>query len=120
MQFWDCKAPTAYFLNGVSVSLSSNGTVDFWATDVDRGSFDNCADQSELEFYILDPLSDTPLPTTFEEVIKLPQVITYDCIRVGNQSITVFVVDPEGNYDFATKVSISETKLTIGAVKSLN
>jgi len=65
-------------------------------------SFDNCADQSELEFYIFDPLSDTPLPSTFEEVIKLPQVITYDCIRVGNQSITVFVVDPEGNYDFAT------------------
>ena len=35
-------------------------------------------------------------------MIKLPQVITYDCIRVGTQSITVFVVDPEGNYDFAT------------------
>ncbi len=109
IQFWDCKAPTAYFLNGVALSLASNGTVDFWATDVDRGSFDNCTDQSELEFYILDPLSDTPAPTTFEEVIKLPQVITYDCIRVGNQSITVYVVDTEGNYDFATtSISIQD------------
>ena len=113
MEFWDCKAPTAYFLNGVSLSLSSNGTVEFWATDVDRGSFDNCADQSELEFYILDPLSDTPQPTTYEEVIKLPQVITYDCIRVGNQSITVYVVDPEGNYDFATtSISIQDNAKT--------
>ncbi len=102
MEFWDCKAPTAYFLNGVSLSLASNGTVEFWGSDVDRGSFDNCADQSELEFYILDPLSDTPQPNTYEEVIQLPQAITYDCIRVGNQSITVYVVDPEGNYDFAT------------------
>ncbi len=102
MEFWDCKAPTAYFLNGVSLSLASNGTVEFWGSDVDRGSFDNCADQSELEFYILDPLSDTPQPTIYEDVIKLPQAITYDCIRVGNQAITVYVVDPEGNYDFAT------------------
>jgi len=102
MEFWDCKAPIAYLLNGVAISLTADGTIDFWATDVDRGSFDNCSDQSELKFYIHDPLSDVPAPTTFEEVIELGSVISYDCFRVGNQAITIYVVDEEGNYDFAT------------------
>jgi len=102
MEFWDCKAPIAYLLNGVSISLTADGTIDFWATDVDRGSFDNCSDQSELEFYIYDPLSDVPVPTTFEQVVALGSVISYDCFRVGNQAVTIYVVDEEGNYDFAT------------------
>ena len=89
-------------LNGVALNLTNNGTVAFWASDVDRGSFDNCTSQSNLEFYLLDPNGDIPIPTTFEEVIKLPKVIEFDCIKAGTQAITVFVVDEEGNYDFAT------------------
>ena len=102
IQFWDCRPPVAYLLNGVALNLTNNGTVEFWASDVDRGSFDNCTDQSDLAFYILDPNGGIPAPNTFEEVIKLPQVIVFDCFKVGTQAVTVYVVDEEGNYDFAT------------------
>ncbi len=102
IQFSDCRPPVAYLLNGVALNLTNNGTVEFWASDVDRGSFDNCTDQSELGFYVLDPNGDIPAPNTYEEVIKLPQVIEYDCFKVGMQAVTVYVVDEEGNYDFAT------------------
>jgi len=45
----DKKAPTPYCVS-LSTALMMNGQVELWARDFDRGSFDNCAEQSDLLF----------------------------------------------------------------------
>ncbi len=52
-QITDKKAPTPYCLN-LSTALMSNGQVELWAIDFDRGSFDNCTDSENLLFTFTD------------------------------------------------------------------
>jgi|GEM_PF-1495581 len=45
----DKKAPTPYCVS-ISTALMTNGQVEVWAKDHDRGSFDNCTEQEDLLF----------------------------------------------------------------------
>jgi hypothetical protein len=45
----DKKAPTPYCVS-LSTALMQNGGVELWATDFNRGSFDNCTPQEDLLF----------------------------------------------------------------------
>ena len=96
-EFWDCKKPTPYLLNGVAIELGETGTVDVWAKDLDQGSFDNCTDQDDLELFIGlgEPNAGA---TTLDEVRALDSKITVDCDNVGTQSVSIYVVDEEGNW----------------------
>jgi len=48
-QVADKKAPTPYCLN-LSTAVMSNGQVELWAIDLDKGSFDNCTTSEDLLF----------------------------------------------------------------------
>ena len=100
IKFWDCKKPTPYVLNGVAVELMPTGMVQVWATDLNQNSFDNCTDQSKLDFRIwADFLGEAP--TTRLGVENLGKVITFDCNRVGTNIVYIYVMDEEGNFDYA-------------------
>ena len=96
--FWDCKKPTPYVLNGVAVELGQTGSVQVWATDLDQNSFDNCTDQSLLDFRIwADFLGEAP--TDLAGVQSLGKVIEFDCDRIGTNVVFIYVIDEEGNFD---------------------
>jgi len=111
-KFWDCKKPTPYVLNGIAVDLGETGTIQVWATDLNQNSFDNCTDQDFLDFRIwADFLGEAP--TTDEEVDDLDKVITFDCDRVGTNVIYIYVIDEEGNWDFAQTYAIVQDNMEV-------
>ena len=99
IKFWDCKKPTPYVVNGVGVELGERGSIQVWATDLDQGSFDNCTDQSKLDLRIWhENVGD--VPTDLAGVQALPKVITLGCLEVGTQSVQIYAIDEEGNWDY--------------------
>ena len=112
VKFWDCKKPTPYVLNGIAVDLGETGTIQVWATDLNQNSFDNCTDQSKLEFKIwADFLGDAP--TDDADVAALDKVISFDCDRVGTNVIYIYVIDEEGNWDFAQTYAIIQDNMSV-------
>ncbi len=105
-EFWDCKKPTPYVLNGIAVDLGQDGTVEVWANDLDQGSFDNCTDQADLEMYItIGELTD--IVSTVEEVRALGSNVEFTCNDIGRTNVLIYVVDAEGNWDVVgTYVSV--------------
>jgi len=92
----DNEAPTPYCSNGLIVELTpidtdGDGIYDdaigeTWASDFDAGSFDNCTDQSLLQFSFSQDVTDTG--------------ITLDCSNLFESSVTMWVTDAAGNQDF--------------------
>ncbi len=74
----DKKAPTPYCVS-LSSALMENGGVELWASDFDKGSFDNCCAQEELLF------------TFYEERGAFLDTI----IRVGNTDYLVNASTPQ-------------------------
>ena len=101
VKFWDCKKPTPYVLNGVAVDLGETASVQVWATDLNQNSFDNCTDQSKLDFRIWADFLEGDAPTDGAGVSALSKVLTFDCARVGTNVVYIYVMDEEGNWDFA-------------------
>ena len=90
LYFRDNKAPTPYCHN-VAISVSSEGTVEVWASDFNVGSTDNCTSNDQLKF-------------SFSGTDYIPSK-TFSCDDIENgvdQSIDVeiWVWDNEGNKDF--------------------
>ena len=97
-QFWDCKNPTPYVLNGLAIELMQTGSVQVWASDLDQGSFDNCTTQDKLDIRI--GLGDpTEGPQDLAGVLALGKVVTVDCNNLGTQSVSIYVIDEENNWD---------------------
>ncbi len=121
IKFWDCKKPTPYVLNGVAVELGETGSIQVWATDLDRGSFDNCTDQSFLDLRIYhEDLGDAPAGSGKGDaaeagVTDLPKVITLGCDRVGTQSVQIYAIDEEGNWDYAQTYVIVQDNMGVCA-----
>ena len=98
IKFWDCKKPTPYVLNGVAVELGETGSIQVWAIDLDRGTFDNCTDQSNLDLRIWhEDLGDAPTGTGVGDAVAsgvsdLPEVITLGCDRVGTQAVQIYAI----------------------------
>jgi len=119
IKFWDCKKPTPYLLNGIVLELGETGSIQAWSTDLDRGSFDNCTDQSflDLRIYHAD-LGDAPAGTgigdaTEAGVTDLPKVITFGCNRVGTQAVRIYVIDEEENWDFVETFLIIQDNMNV-------
>jgi hypothetical protein len=100
--FQDCKKPSPYCLHGIAVDLMDNvGRVQIWAKDVERGSADNCTSVDKLEYRIWHA-SLGAAPTELEAVQALPKAITLSCNNLGNQTLNLYVIDEQGNWDYCT------------------
>ena len=91
IKFWDCKKPTPYVLNGTIINLMETGMVQIWATDLNQNSFDNCTDQSNLDFRIWADFYGEE-PTTLLEVFNLDKVLDFDCERVGTNAVRIYIL----------------------------
>lgn len=86
----DCKKPTPYCLNGIAtVLMPTSKSIVLWASDFNAGSFDNCTAKENLNYYFGKKGKDT---------IGFASD-TFDCSRIGNQTLDIWVVDAQGNAD---------------------
>jgi uncharacterized Zn-binding protein involved in type VI secretion len=97
-EFWDCKKPTPYVLNGLAVEIMQTGSIQMWATDLDQGSYDNCTPKDKLDIRIAlgDPNQG---PQDIDGVKALDKVVTLTCDNLGTQSVSIYVIDEENNWD---------------------
>ena len=80
----DCKKPTPYCINGLSVTLEEDTIVTVTAIDFDAGSFDNCP--GTLTFSFSADVNNTTMD--------------FDCFSIGFTVIEIWVTDASGNQDF--------------------
>ncbi len=101
----DCKKPTPYCLNGVAtVIMPSNGQLEIWASDLNKGSYDNCSTPDKLMF-------------TFDNAgLHKSRILTCQDLPTGKTSIisvNMWVIDEAGNRDFcATYIQLEDNGTT--------
>ncbi|MFT4567974.1 MAG: hypothetical protein ACI9FN_002942, partial [Saprospiraceae bacterium] len=101
VEFADTKNPTPVCIQDLSTSaMNTDGTVEIWAEDFDRGSFDNCGDV-KLAF-LVDENGDQTIKV--EEGTFLPS-ITLECDDLtaglgGTVNLEMYAIDNYGNYDY--------------------
>ncbi len=81
----DCEPPTARCLNGLTLGLGEDGTVEFWAKDFNQNTTDNCADCGSGEVFF--SFSESQADTGF----------VFTCDHIGTQSIELFMWDAAEN-----------------------
>ena len=109
--FIDCKQPTAYALHGINISLMATGMVDIWAADLNQNSFDNCTQEQDLRFGLWHPAISGSAPTTAEEVLQLDGNLIFNCSHIGTQEVRLYVIDQDGNWDYATTYIIVQDNI---------
>ncbi|MBC7885312.1 MAG: T9SS type A sorting domain-containing protein, partial [Saprospiraceae bacterium] len=83
----DRKKPTPYCLSDITtVIMPSSGNVTIWAIDFNLGSFDNCPGTLRYS-----------LSSNINEISR-----TYTCSQLGQNTVTLYVWDVAGNFDFCT------------------
>ena len=80
----DCKAPTPYCVNGLSVTLNQDTSVTVHAGDFDAGGFDNC---------------DGNLQYSFSPDVNDDEMV-FDCFSLGFVIVDVYMTDDAGNQSF--------------------
>ncbi|NNF36493.1 MAG: HYR domain-containing protein, partial [Saprospiraceae bacterium] len=86
---FDCKPPTPYCYEGLSTSISGiEGTVTIWASDFDRGSFDECS--GPVDFSIGPDRDSIGITISCEDLNGLDRMVI---------DIPLYVWDTIGNYD---------------------
>lgn len=93
----DEKDPTPYCLGGVTtVIMPSTGTIEIWASDFDRGSFDNCDQDLDFTMRRVDQPNST-----------LRANMTFECLDAGVHEVEIWVTDDFGNDDYCiTKIDV--------------
>ena len=87
----DDKAPTPYCLAEiVTVVMETDGTAEIWASDFNRGSFDNCTDTTDLVFSLSSNTAETSRTFTCDDL---------DSTRT-RIDLEMWVTDNAGNQDF--------------------
>ena len=88
----DCKKPTPYCLSEITtVIMPSSGSIDIWASDFDKGSFDNCPGTLKISFSA--NVNDTKR--------------TFNCDNLGINNLQMWVTDVAGNKEFCSvKINI--------------
>ena len=92
----DCKLPSPYCHDGLSVSLMpidddgdqifDRGMITIWASDFDRGSYHVCGNEVTVSF------SEDPADSSR----------TFTCEDVGINTVQIWAIDEFGNADFCT------------------
>ncbi len=89
----DMKKPTPYCLTEiVTVIMQVSKEVSIWASDFDRGSFDNCTDQDDLKFSFSQNTSDNSRTFTCDQLVDGELV----------ENLEMYVTDDAGNFDYCT------------------
>ena len=98
VSFIDNKAPTPICINGLSIQISQNGTIDIWASDFDSGSsYDNCTARSGLKYSFSSDVNETS--------------IIFDCNQLGTNTIELWVTDEAGNQDYCSTYVIVQDNM---------
>lgn len=93
----DGKKPTPYCKFGLVVELMpTSRMIAVWATDLNDNSFDNCTSKANLTYHISQDV--TPNQTTVPTATSL----TFDCDKIGQQPVAIWVTDEAGNSDYCT------------------
>jgi hypothetical protein len=83
----DRKKPTPYCISDITtVVMPTTGSVTIWASDFNLGSFDNCPGKLRYSF-------SSSVVDSFK---------TFTCSNLGINTITMYVWDVAGNFDFCT------------------
>ena len=83
------KPPVPICHNGVSITLDDDGSAEFWAEDIDAGSFHLCENPISIGF----------------DAEAVQQGLTFDCTDIGTQNINLYVRDVNtGITDFCVGV----------------
>ncbi len=91
----DTKKPTPVCVSElVTVIMPSSGDVAIWASDFDKGSFDNCSSSSQLT-------------ASFSATNRMDISRTFTCEMLEGQpfkdfSLDMYIIDQAGNSDFCT------------------
>lgn len=94
----DCKPPTIYCRNGLSVNMMPTGMVVLFASYFIEGALDNCTPKEQLIYAIRKSGTGTGFPVDAQgnPITQL----TFDCTELGLQLVEVWVKDKAGNADF--------------------
>ncbi len=106
--FWDCRKPTPFVKEGIAVEIGQDTLVQVWARDLELKSFDNCTPNHRLDFRIAlgEPSPDIQ---TADDVRELGQNIDLTCRHLGTRTVSIYVIDEEGNWDVvATTVDVQD------------
>ncbi len=99
-EFWDCSRPSVVCIPAINVEIRGDGTARVDAIGFNKGSWDNCTPQSELEHKIWHKSISTIPPTDKESVAELPSTLYLGCDYQLAQQVFHYVIDAEGNYDY--------------------
>jgi hypothetical protein len=91
----ECKSPSPVCLQGIAISLSTDGEVEIWASDFDSSSNDNCTSRGNLKFSFSDDPEDG--------------FLLLDCEDIGLVDLEVWVTDEDGNQAYClTSVDVQD------------
>jgi hypothetical protein len=97
ISFKDAKKPTPICIQELSTAVMSNGFVDIWAVDFDKGSFDNCGPVT-LKF-LLDTEGNFTNNINVGSFSNGVRISCDDIVESATLDIALFAVDETGNYD---------------------
>ncbi|MCB0531951.1 MAG: proprotein convertase P-domain-containing protein [Lewinellaceae bacterium] len=95
----DEKAPTVVCINGLSVNIMPDATVQLWATDFLQYAEDNYTPADQLQLGIRRAGTGTGFP--FEADGVTPQSgVLFTCDDLGTQLVELWAIDLDGNADY--------------------
>jgi len=94
----DCKAPTVVCLNGLSVNLMPNGTINLWASDFLQYGNDNCTPANKLLYGVRQPGAGSGFPRNAQG--NPIDQIAFSCLDIGTQQVELWSEDLAGNADY--------------------
>lgn len=111
--FRDCVRPTPYCLAGLTIELGQDKEVAIWASDFDLNTTDNCTPKEEIDLRIWHRSLSEEAPANLSEVLALPQEVTLNCTHIGTQSVQIYAIDKDNNYDFCLTSMIIQDNLGV-------
>jgi hypothetical protein len=94
----DCKKPTVTCVNGLSVNIMPNGTIQIWASDFLQYAQDNCTPANLLKMAIRKSGTGTGFPV---DAAGNPVTnVVFSCQDLGTQLVEIWAMDLAGNADF--------------------
>ena len=103
----DCKPPTVFCYNGLSVNIMPTGMVTLWDDDFVLYGEDNCTPEPYLDYAIRKADGQTGFPV--DPAGNPIENVTFTCDELGTQSVEIWAQDAHGNADYClTYVNIQD------------
>ena len=107
----DCKAPTVVCLNGLSVNITADGSVQLWTSDFLQYTNDNCTPTNQILLSIRRSGTGTGFPVdgSGNPITN----ISFDCSEIGSQPVELWAMDLAGNADYCETILIVQDNLGV-------